>query len=51
MAREQVARSKTSGAGGASCFSVLHACLANPEAVPRHVVAVLASLAGFQPVG
>jgi hypothetical protein len=44
QAHEQVLRAKASGAGGASCCQVLHACLANADAVPRHVVLLLAAL-------
>lgn len=47
---EHIARSKASGPGGASCCLVLHGCLADPDSVPRHVVALLAGLASC-PVG
>jgi hypothetical protein len=43
--KEQVVRGKTSGANGSSCCQVLHGCLANPAAAPRHVMGLLAALA------
>jgi hypothetical protein len=37
-------------AGPDSCCQVLHACLACHDCIPRHVLALLASLAGSPPV-
>jgi hypothetical protein len=41
--KEAVVKAK---AGPDSCCQVLHTCLACQECLPRHVVALLASLAG-----
>jgi hypothetical protein len=43
--KEQVVRGKTSGPNGSSCCQVLHGCLANPAAAPRHAMGLLAALA------
>jgi hypothetical protein len=49
--REQVVKAKASGATGAPCCLVLHRCLANPAAAPRHAAALLSCLASNPAVG